>query len=208
LQNTEKTEVGKTEGGDVKQLYFRTERQVSMNIGQRIKALRVAQQLTQEELASRTDLTKGFISQLENDSTSPSIATLTQILDVLGISLSNFFREFKGEQVVFGRAARVLAPESNEKVRFELLVPKAINRSIDPALVTLEPGARTIADKMHEGEEFGYVITGEIVLVLDGAEHRVKAGESFSFIPSVPHWIENRSEREAKVVWITNPPTH
>ena len=65
-----------------------------------------------------------------------------------------------------------------------------------------------MADKMHEGEEFAYVISGEIVLVLDGAEHKVKAGESFSFIPSVPHWLENRSVREAKVVWITNPPTH
>lgn len=199
-----------TEQGDaeVKHLYFRTERQAGMNIGQRIKALRVAQQMTQEELGSRTDLTKGFISQLENDGTSPSIATLTQILDVLGISLADFFREYKSEQVVFGRTSRVLAPESNDKVRFELLVPKAINRSIDPALVTLAPGARTMADKMHEGEEFGYVITGEIVLVLDGAEHRVKAGESFSYIPSIPHWLENRSEREAKVVWITNPPTH
>ena len=193
---------------EIKQLYFRTERQTSMNIGQRIKALRVAQQLTQEELASRTDLSKGFISQLENDATSPSIATLTQILDVLGISLADFFREAKSEQVVFGRAARVLAPESNEKVRFELLVPKAINRSIDPALVTLAPGARTTADKMHEGEEFGYVITGEITLVLDGKAHRVKAGESFNFIPNAPHWIENRTEREAKVVWVTNPPTH
>lgn len=207
MQNTADKVEGQ-EGREVKHLYFRTERQAAMNIGQRIKALRVAQQLTQEELASRTDLTKGFISQLENDATSPSIATLTQILDVLGISLSNFFRELKAEQVVFGRNARVLAPESNDKIRFELLVPKAINRSIDPALVTLAAGSKTAPDKMHEGEEFGYVITGEIVLVLDGAEHKVKAGESFSFIPSVPHWLENRSEREAKVVWITNPPTH
>ena len=180
----------------------------SMDIGQRIKTLRVARQMTQEELASRTDLTKGFISQLENDSTSPSIATLTQILDVLGVSLHDFFREYKSERVVFGRAARVLAPESNDKIRFELLVPRAINRSIDPAFVTVQPGGRTVVDKMHEGEEFGYVITGEVVLVLDGIEHRVKAGECFSFYPNVPHWLENRAEREAKLVWVTNPPTH
>lgn len=180
----------------------------AMDIGQRIKALRVAQQMTQEELANRTDLTKGFISQLENDATSPSIETLTQILDVLGVSLADFFREYKSERVVFGRVARVLASESNDKIRFELLVPRAINRSIDPALVTMHPGSRTDVDKMHEGEEFGYVISGEIVLVLDGIEHRVKAGECFSFYPTAPHWVENRAEREAKLIWVTNPPTH
>jgi transcriptional regulator with XRE-family HTH domain len=179
-----------------------------MDIGQRIKTLRVAQQMTQEELANRADLTKGFISQIENDESSPSIATLTQILDVLGVKLADFFREYKSERVVFGRQARVLAAESNEKVRFELLVPRAINRNIDPALVTLSSGGRTVVDKMHEGEEFGYVVTGEIILMLDGIEHRVKAGECFLFYPNVPHWIENRAEREAKLVWVTNPPTH
>lgn len=208
LHTTAKTESAAKDQVVTRELYFRTERQDQMEIGPRIKALRVAQNMTQEELASRTDLSKGFISQLENDATSPSIATLMQILDVLGISLADFFREVKSEQVVFGRQARVLAPESNDKVRFELLVPKAINREIDPALVTLSPGARTVADKMHEGEEFGYVITGEIVLVLDGAEHLVKAGECFSFYPNVPHWLENRAEREAKLIWVTNPPTH
>lgn len=180
----------------------------AMDIGQRIKTLRLAQQMTQEELANRTDLTKGFISQIENDESSPSIATLTQILDVLGVSLADFFREYKSERVVFGRMARVLAAESSDKVRFELLVPRAINRNIDPALVTLASGGRTVVDKMHEGEEFGYVITGEIVLVLDGVDYKVKAGECFSFYPNVPHWIENRAEREAKLIWVTNPPTH
>jgi transcriptional regulator with XRE-family HTH domain len=179
-----------------------------MDIGQRIKALRVAQQMTQEELANRADLTKGFISQVENDESSPSIATLTQILEVLGVKLADFFREYKSERVVFGRLARVLAAESSDKVRFELLVPRAINRSIDPALVTLKPGGRTVVDKMHEGEEFGYDITGEIVLVLDGVDNPVKAGECFSFYPNVQHWLENRSDREAKIIWVTNPPTH
>jgi len=104
--------------------------------------------------------------------------------------------------------ARILASESTENVRFELLVPRAINRSIDPALVTVKPSGRTVLDKPHEGEEFGYVITGAVVLVLDGIEHPVKAGECFSFYPNVPHWLENRTAREAKLIWVTNPPTH
>ena len=63
-----------------------------MNLGNKIKERRVLLQLTQQELANRCELTKGYISQLENDSVSPSLETLEIILDVLGISLSEFFK--------------------------------------------------------------------------------------------------------------------
>ena len=72
-----------------------------MEIGIKIKELRLKNGLTQEELASRCELTKGYISQLENDLTSPSIATLTDILTSLGTSLKDFFTD-DDEQVVFG----------------------------------------------------------------------------------------------------------
>ena len=61
-----------------------------MEIGKKIKDLRIAKGLTQEELADRSELSKGFISQLERDLTSPSIATLTDILQVLAAALMNF----------------------------------------------------------------------------------------------------------------------
>ena len=64
-----------------------------MNIGAKIKELRVAKGLTQEELADRAELSKGFISQLERDLTSPSIVTLVDILQCLGVSVSAFFAE-------------------------------------------------------------------------------------------------------------------
>jgi transcriptional regulator with XRE-family HTH domain len=64
-----------------------------MNIGQRIKQLRIKNNLTLEELASRCELTKGFLSQLERDLTSPSISTLNDIVEALGMSLSQFFQE-------------------------------------------------------------------------------------------------------------------
>ena len=72
-----------------------------MEIGSKIKQLRLKLDLTQEELANRTELTKGYISQLENDLCSPSIATLKDILDALGVSLQEFFAETKEEKVVF-----------------------------------------------------------------------------------------------------------
>ena len=71
-----------------------------MDIGHKIKQLRIQKGLTLEELASRSELTKGFLSQMERNLTSPSIATLNDIVEALGSSLSEFFREDKEEQIV------------------------------------------------------------------------------------------------------------
>ncbi len=74
-----------------------------MDLGNKIKELRNKKGLTQEELADRCELSKGFISQLENDVTSPSIATLIDILQCLGSNLKDFFHDADDEQIVFGR---------------------------------------------------------------------------------------------------------
>ena len=70
-----------------------------MEIGKKIKRLRIEKQLTQEELANRCELSKGFISQLENDLTSPSIATLIDILEILGTNLKEFFNDTESEKI-------------------------------------------------------------------------------------------------------------
>ena len=72
-----------------------------MNIGSKIKRLRIANQLTLEELANRSELTKGFLSQVERNLTSPSITTLEDILEALGTTLHDFFSETQEEQIVF-----------------------------------------------------------------------------------------------------------
>ena len=74
-----------------------------MQIGEKIRVLRMEKQLTQEELANRCELSKGFISQVENDLTSPSIATLIDILEILGTKLPDFFSETKEEKVTFSK---------------------------------------------------------------------------------------------------------
>lgn len=74
-----------------------------MEIGQKIKQLRILKGLTQEELADRAELSKGFISQVERDLTSPSIATLVDILQCLGTTVNEFFNDSPEEQIVFGK---------------------------------------------------------------------------------------------------------
>ena len=128
-----------------------------MDIGNRLKELRVLKGLTQEELADRAELSKGFISQVERNLTSPSIATLTDILQCLGFTIGEFFSEEPEEQIVFGRQ------DYFEKIDAELLneikwiIPNAQKNVMEPILLTLQAGGSTYPDTPHEGEEFGYI---------------------------------------------------
>ncbi|HTP63798.1 MAG TPA: XRE family transcriptional regulator [Geobacteraceae bacterium] len=178
-----------------------------MKIGDRLKRLRMINSLTQEELASRADLTKGYISQLENDATSPSIATLKDILDVFGVSMQEFFSETTDEDVVYGRDARVQATDDDEKIKVELLVPGAQNREMDPVLVTLDPGEEMEEQPFHEGEEFGFVLLGKIRLRLDERLYTVKKDEGFYFKSDKKHTVKNIGRGQAKILWVVTPPT-
>jgi transcriptional regulator with XRE-family HTH domain len=178
-----------------------------LKIGERLKRLRMINSLTQEELASRADLTKGYISQLENDATSPSIATLKDILDVFGVSMQEFFSETTDEDIVYGKDARVQATDDADKIKVELLVPGAQNRELDPVLVTLEPGAEMEEQPFHEGEEFGFVLLGKIQLRLDDRLYTVKKDECFYFTSDKKHAVKNIGRGPAKILWVVTPPT-
>ena len=181
-----------------------------MNIGTKIKRLRLANDLTQDELAVRADLTKGFISLLERDHTSISIEALAQVLEVLGTSLSEFFKDLEmGEQkVVFRAADRVLVKGEGDEETIELLIPGAQRNMMDPVLVTIGPGQAS-TDSGHEGEEFGMVLSGTVILEMEGHKNQsVRKGECFYFKAARPHVIVNRGKRTATVLWVVSPPVY
>ena len=178
-----------------------------MNIGAKIKDLRIKNGLTQEELADRSELSKGFISQLERDLTSPSIATLTDILQCLGSDLCTFFQEEKEEQIVFDE------PDYFKKVDIELgnkiewIIPNAQKNMMEPIRLTLEPGGTTYPDNPHEGEEFGYVLSGSIYIYLGSKRYKAKKGETFYFKANSTHYIQASSKTGATLLWISTPPS-
>lgn len=178
-----------------------------VEIGERLKRLRMINSLTQEELASRADLTKGYISQVENDATCPSIATLKDILDVFGVSMQEFFTVPVETEVVFGSDSRVQSTDDDDPVMVELLVPGAQNRELDPALVTLKPGAEMDLQDVHEGEEFGYLLRGCIEVCLDDKVYTVKKDECFLFASDRRHTVRNVGKGMAKILWVVTPPT-
>ena len=178
-----------------------------MKIGNRLKELRIQKGLTQEELAGRAELSKGFISQLERDLTSPSIATLIDILQCLGTTINEFFSEETEEQVVFhfDDYFEKTDPEIGNKT--EWIIPNAQKNIMEPIRLTLEPESSTYPDNPHEGEEFGYVLSGSIRLILGKRTIKVKKGESFYFTANTTHYIKASEKSGAVLIWVSTPPS-
>lgn len=176
-----------------------------MEIGAKIKSLRLKLGLTQEELADRAELSKGFISQLERDLTSPSIATLADILECLGTTPGEFFSESEEEKIVF--SADDMFEKIDEHSEIVWLIPNAQKNQLEPIMLTLAPGASTDAHDPHEGEEFGYVLAGTATLYIGDKRYKLSRNASFYFEPHEPHYIENRGKNPLKIIWVATPPS-
>lgn len=175
-----------------------------MELGVKIKQRRTLLMLTQEELANRCELTKGYISQLENDRVSPSIETLIHILEVLGTNLSEFFHEDKEELLVYTADDQYVKDFDGYQQTW--LIPTSQEQGLEPILVTIEPGATTFKDYPHPGEEFGYVMRGEIKVVYGKEEKYCKQGEAFFFPSKQTHYLMNEQKEAAEIIWVSTPP--
>ncbi len=176
-----------------------------MKIGAKLKELRVLKGLTQEELADRAELSKGFISQVERELTSPSIATLMDILQCLGTTIGEFFNETPEEQIVFGKADYFEKNDSEYKNNVKWIIPNAQKNTMEPLLLTLEAEGSTYPDNPHEGEEFGYVLSGAISIHLGNKVYKAKKGESFYYTADKKHYLTSKSG--ASLIWVSSPPS-
>ena len=177
-----------------------------MNIGEKLKQLRIEKGLTQMDLASRCELSKGFISQLERDLTSPSIATLVDILECLGTNLKDFFNNDEEEKIVFSKEDIFEAEDTELNYNVQWVIPNAQKNMMEPILVTLEPNGQYKNDEPHEGEEFGYVLAGTVYIHLGNKKYKAKKGESFYYKARKNHYISNAGKSLAKVLWVSTPP--
>lgn len=179
----------------------------SMNIGEKLRRLRLLRGLTQEEMADRCELSKGFISQVERDLASPSIATLTDMLACLGSSLPSFFSDKEAEKTVFS-PQDMFVKEDSDMLRGSItwLVPDAQKNSMEPILVEMAQDGQTQMLPPHDGEEFGYVLSGSIYICMGDKHRRAKAGDSFCLHPTAPHQMKNAGKSTAKFLWISTPP--
>lgn len=180
--------------------------QMNIDIGNRIKLLRLFYGLTQQELADRCELSKGFISQLESNQTAPSLATLSDIFDALGTTFEEFFAQ-TGDQNPVYKSDDMCVKNIDGIGNMTWLVSTAQKNEMEPILYEILPGQETPVDMPHAGEEFGYVLSGAIVLRLGMQTSKLSKGDAFYFTADKQHSIKNRGKTTAKILWVSAPPT-
>ncbi len=198
-----------------------TDRKISedikaLNLGSQIKKLRLKRGLTLQNMADLTGLSKPLLSQIENDVTLPPIATLLKISKALGTRLGDFFQETEPplERIVLVRQEERREimqrfPEGPEKVgyRYESLAYPMREKRMEPFIVEIEPKEDGRAPVyQHTGEEFLFVLEGELEFRGGDRVIVMKPGDSLYFDSQVPHALRGLGGKKVRVMAIIYMP--
>ncbi|WP_100403532.1 cupin domain-containing protein [Bacillus sp. FJAT-42315] len=176
-----------------------------MDIGSKIRAVRKKKQMTIAQMCEATGLSKGFISNIENNHTSPSISTLQTIAGVLDVPLAYFFLEKKQHMRVIRKEER-----NQTILKEENLLVEHINftRGLRMVQVELPPGGSNGEGHAHEGEEIHLILKGTVLAEQGEDSFTLQAGDSFSWNASVPHFVKNIGDTPAIILMTVTTDTH
>jgi transcriptional regulator with XRE-family HTH domain len=176
-----------------------------IRIGAKLRAARQAQGFTLDQLAASAGLTKGFLSRVERDETSLSVASLITLCEVLSLDVGSLF---SAPEVALVR--RESAPAINlggTGVNEQLMTPRGQSR-IQLVHTSAEPGA-TGGNKLYTINcelEVLYVLKGAVDLVFSDRRQRLTAGDALTFPGGEPHtWVNASQSRPAEMVWVLSP---
>lgn len=177
-------------------------------VGRTIKELRSRRGLTLEELADRSGCTPGFISQVERNQAVPSVTTLYAIASVLGVKVTDFFPDVTNPTKVVRREERGTFNIEGSAVAYSLLTTKFPHGALQAFLLTYSPSAQALPTdeyRSHPGEEFIYILEGELRIWTGDVAHDLTSGDSIYFNSNTKHCLENRTARLTVVISMITP---
>lgn len=180
-------------------------------VGPRIRELRQAEGLSLRKLAQRSGLSVGFLSQVERGLSSIALSSLHALAEALGRPIGDFFVQatevVPDDTVVFtlNRAAEHPRRVVSGGRQYELLSARAPGLVLEPMLVYIAPGGVREPSTPHEGEEFAYVISGELLYEVAGTEYRLGPGDSLHLRSDTPHRLYNDGAETTVVVSVVTP---
>lgn len=177
-----------------------------MVLGEKLKAIRIKKKMTLGEVAKKSFLTKSFISQIELNKTSPSIASLTKLASAFEVRLTDLFEEeFNWEDVLTKKGERDSYYNKKTQLTLEPLFTRRPDQKMEPLYLRFEPGGKTDVIT-RKGQEFVYIIKGKVKLIFDRKEYIAEEGDSLCFKSSIPHCWENSWSETVEGIWVTIPP--
>ena len=193
-----------------KTVSFDAEKRIGMGIdlGQRVKELRLKKGLSQTELAQLVGVTPSTISQVESNMIYPSLPGLLKMAEILSVEVSSFFQEQSGNKrrIVFTpqEAVAVKFPELPEgSISGKLLTPVDIETKAEPYLIEIPP-FQTLSSHffVHKGEEMGYLLSGELRVKLAKEIYTLHSGEVIFLTSEMPWEWKNISSEPARLLWV------
>jgi DNA-binding transcriptional MerR regulator/mannose-6-phosphate isomerase-like protein (cupin superfamily) len=173
-------------------------------IGTHLRQLRAKRKLSLAQVAQAVNLSVGFLSALERSQMSGSVGTLRKLARFYKTNILDFF-DANGASTRQVRPTQRKVLQAGPGVRMELLAWG--NTVMEPHLFRVAPEAGSGDSYTHEGEEFLYVLRGELTITLEKEEYRLKAGDSFYFESATPHRWKNPGRAETCLLWVNTPPT-
>jgi len=173
-------------------------------IGSHLRKLRAKRRLSLAQVARSVGISVGFLSALERSQMSGSVGTLRKLARFYKTNILDFF-DASGASSRQVRPGQRKVLEAGPGVQMELLAWG--NTVMEPHLFRVAPKAGSGESYTHEGEEFLYVLRGELAITVEKEEYRLKAGDSFYFESATPHHWKNPGQAETWVLWVNTPPT-
>lgn len=180
-------------------------------IGNQIRAWRTEADVSLSRLAEECGLSVGYLSQVERGRANPSLGVIKRIVDALGKTVAELFVPLGDGN---GRPVHVARRGTSPRLHYgagspinELLSPRA-NAAMEVFWVEAAVGSGSgHAHHHHDGEEFGFIVQGCMVIEIDGETHVLNEGDSVYFRSSAPHQWTSRGPDDLRAVWVITPPT-
>ena len=179
-----------------------------MNIGMKIKKLRGEKGITLKELSEKSELSVGFLSQLERGLTTIAVDSLEKLAEILQVHLTYFFEyPHKGKNIVLrSYEQQIIDVEEGGFINYGLS-PNLEGKDLVPRLVEILPQKEEedIMTYGHDGEEFVYVLEGILTLYVDGERYEVYPGDSIHMNSHANHNWANYTNKKVKVLIVNTP---
>ncbi len=177
----------------------------SFTIGPRLRAARLAQGLTLQQVADAANVTKGYLSRLERDDISPTVGTLVNLCKTLGVDPGALLTIEQVEVVSFGSV--IVGSNEAQGIRHSLLSP-ASNKLLSLTHTTMEPGASAGEElyPMFCESQTAYVLKGKIRIQFSNKVVDLNAGDAITFPGREPHTYHNLDgSKSAELIWVMVP---
>ena len=171
-------------------------------IGGHLRQLRAKRRLSLAQVAKTVGISVGFLSAMERSQMSGSVGTLRKLARFYKTNILDFF-DASGASSRRVRPTERKVLEAGAGVRMELLAWG--NTVMEPHLFRIAPESGD--PYTHEGEEFIYMLRGDLEISVDGEDYRLKPGDSFYFESATPHRWKNPGRKETLLLWVNTPPT-